>query len=83
MKKLLFTFLFLSQSLLAFSQLYDNFSDGDFTNNHAWNGDSLKFEIDLLGFLHHKTDTSNGESILFIESNVSQNAMWQVVVLHY
>ena len=61
MKKLLFTFLFLSPSLLAFSQSYDDLSDGDFTNNSS----------------------CNGESILFTESKVTQNAMWQVVVLQY
>ena len=77
MKKLLFTFLFLSQSLLAFSQFYNDFSDGDFTNNPSRNGDSLKFVIDSLGILHHKKDTSNGEYTLFIESKLSQNAMWQ------
>ncbi len=82
MKKQLFTFLFLSQSLLGFPQFNDDFSDGDFTNNPSWNGDSLKFEIDSLGFLHHKTDTSNGESILFTESKVSQNAIWQFKI-HY
>ena len=77
MKKLLFTFLFLSQSLTLISQFYNDFSDGDFTNSPSCNGDSISFKIDSLAFLHHKTNTSNIVSIMFTESKVSQNAMWQ------
>jgi len=73
----LLKFLFLSQSLLRFSQFYDNFLDRDFTYSPSCFGDSLRYEIDSLGFLHYKTDTLNGESMLFTESIVSQNSMWQ------
>ncbi len=77
MKKLFFTFLFLAQSLVGYSQFTDDFNDGDFTNNPAWNGDSTKFEVDSMNFLHHKTDTISGESYLYTESNVAINAVWE------
>jgi len=45
MKKGLLTFVMLILSTISFSQVYDNFEDGDLTNNPEWNGNQERFKI--------------------------------------
>lgn len=47
---LLIALLFQAQN--SFSQVADDFSDGDFTHNPKWEGDTGKFEINAAGQLH-------------------------------
>jgi len=58
MRTILILCLFLcSSSLLA--QVSDDFSDGDFTHNPRWEGDSLCFEVNSAKQLHLKTAGSD------------------------
>ena len=77
MKKYFFIFILFSLPTIIFGQFIDDFSDGNFTNNPNWTGDTDKFEVDSMKFLHHKTDSISGESYLYTESNVSINAVWE------
>ena len=77
MRKCLLLFILTTFTQVVFAQFLDNFSDGEFTNNPIWTGDTDKFEVDSMKFLHHKTDSISGESYLYTESNVSINAVWE------
>ena len=79
MRKLLFTFIVLIQSIVGFSQFTDNFSDGDFTNNPAWIGDIGNFEVDT-AFQLHLNDTVANVSFLSTESNAIENGSWEFEV---
>lgn len=76
MKKLLFTFLFLFQHILGFSQFTDDFSDGNFTINPSWKGDTALFEIDSNLSLH-LTDTISNTSYLYTNCESINNASWE------
>ena len=77
MKKLIFTFLFLFQYLLTFSQLYEGFFDG------LRNGNFLNSEIDSLAFLHNKKNTSNDGIKLDLKESWEIDSNKKIVVLYY
>ncbi len=62
---------------LLFGQWHDDFSDGDFTNTPAWQGDVNKFIVDN-GWLR-LNDTQAGTSYLAVESDIATNASWEFV----
>ncbi len=74
----------LSTLLLVFSiatlsaQVTDNFTDGDFTRNPVWAGDTVEWEV-LNGELHlnNPAPASNNNSYLSTPSVAFNNATWE------
>jgi len=62
--------------LMGFSQIVDNFSDGDFTNNPTWVGDNAKFEVNTSNQLHLNT-TGADTSIMCTANTLLNNTEWQ------
>ena len=61
-------------------QVYDNFSDGDFTNNPNWFGLPTHFEIDSEYRLHLDAPSENASSHLCLSSDIIENASWEINV---
>lgn len=61
----------------AFSQITDNFSDGDFTQNPAWLGDTAHFIVNTAGELQLNAPEA-GSSILAVQGNISENMEWNL-----
>ena len=59
-----------------FSQVSDDFSDGDFTGNPTWYGDRHKFEIDKNYQLHLSAEREAGSARLFTPSTRTMNTTW-------
>ncbi len=59
--------------------IFDDFSDGDFTNNPGWQGDAADFEVDANHQLHLNSPVA-GTSYLSTASRIAQNAQWQFYV---
>ena len=76
LRKLKFLFLFFST--FAFSQLEDNFSDGNFTFKPNWIGTDTKFEVTNLYQLRTK-DTIADTAYLSVKHNLStlENQEWR------
>ncbi len=56
--------------------IFDNFSDGDFTVNPSWQGDTFAFEVDSVNQLQ-LNDTAAGEAYLSTRSSIIDNAFWE------
>ncbi|MAX69245.1 MAG: hypothetical protein CMP60_06115 [Flavobacteriales bacterium] len=70
-------FIIFSLPYLISTQLADNFSDGDFTDNPTSFGDSDKFELDSFKILHTIYDSVSFEIYLSTIYKVSENAVWE------
>ncbi|MBI3501290.1 MAG: lamin tail domain-containing protein [Bacteroidetes bacterium] len=74
MKKFLFSILFLP--VLASAQFTDDFSDGDFTNNPIWSGDTSRWEV--LNFQLHSIDSIASDTFyLSTPSALATTAQWE------
>lgn len=71
-----FPILFLFITTIGSAQVSDNFSDGDYTNSPAWNGDTLQWEI-LNGMLHSNDTVANDIFYLSTPSATAANAQWE------
>jgi hypothetical protein len=71
-KFFLFLFLF---PLTSFCQISDDFSDGNFTNNPVWIGDTGKFEVNGSHQLHLNT-TGADTAILCTNNSLINNTEW-------
>ncbi|MCK9204167.1 MAG: lamin tail domain-containing protein [Bacteroidales bacterium] len=60
---------------LAFSQVNDDFNDGNFTKNPEWVGDTLNFEVNASDQLHLHT-TGSDTSVLFTRSETVIETEW-------
>jgi len=69
--------LLLMQSALA--QVTDDFSDGDFTTNPVWVGETAKFEV-LAGQLHLNDVNATGEAYQSTPSQAIADAEWNFIV---
>lgn len=67
--------LFLSQNP-AFGQISDDFADGDFTQNPAWQGDAANFKI--TGGELQLSATVAGQSALAVGGNIADSTVWNL-----
>tara|TARA_B100001121_G_scaffold163967_1_gene143217 strand:+ start:672 stop:2450 length:1779 start_codon:yes stop_codon:yes gene_type:complete len=59
-------------------QLYDDFSDGDFTTNPTWIGDTMNFQINNDGMLQSNGSTSSADTLVLAASNfIMNNVEWR------
>jgi len=75
--------LFLTLSLLpllGFSQIVDDFSDGNFTANPTWSGDNIKFEVTPGNQLHLDAPAITDEAYLSAPNQAINNAQWDFYV---
>jgi len=79
MKKFL-SILLLSVNILSFSQWSDDFTDGDFTNTPAWQGQISNFEINATNQLHLLAPAAIDTSYLSTPSTAIENASWECYV---
>ncbi len=82
MKKYIFLFIILSLIYgVSKAQFSDDFSDGDFTQNPIWQGETTSFEVNSQNFLRLKsagTDTA----YLYTNSSIINNSEWRFFVKH-
>ena len=78
-KWLLLIPLFMSASHVA-GQFTDNFSDGEFSNNPTWVGDTSKFIISDSLALQLNSSAEAGEAYLLTASNAIINGSWECLI---
>lgn len=80
--KTLSGFLLLLFPLFAFSQpsFTDDFSDGDFTNNPTWFGDTAKFTVNGSNQLQSDGPAVTDESSLYTPVTPADSTLWEVYV---
>src|ERR1700694_391889 len=74
---LLFFFLPASYSL---AQVQDNFSDGDFTANPPWSGNTADWIVNVAGQLQSNSFTANSSFYLSTPSSLSLMTQWEFFV---
>lgn len=70
----------LMMPLVCLAQFTDDFSDGDFTNDPVWSGDSDKFTINTTGELQLYTENIAGEAYLSTKSHSINDASWEFLI---
>ena len=73
-RKILFTQILLFP-LLAMAQFTDDFSDGDFTQNPPWIGDTDKFIVE--NQILRLNDNQAGQAYLVTQSSILNNTQWE------
>ena len=76
----LILFLFFLFPGLAYSQLSDDFSDGDFTSNPVWIGDTSEFGVTSANQLRLNAPALTEESHLALPLNLSTISEWEFYV---
>lgn len=80
MRRIIILLLFLP-TLCLYSQVKDDFSDGDFTDNPVWQGDSDKFRIDTKkGQLRLNDESRSGLAYLSTPSSLLRETTWTFYV---
>jgi len=82
MKKLIFLFLIINYQLSiynCFSQITDNFSDGDFTKNPVWSGEDSIFVIEN-NSLRSNSHTENTSFYLNTPSTLATDVQWEFYI---
>jgi len=74
--KILFVLLATLLTECCFAQFTDNFSDGDFTNNPTWSGETSKFSI-VTGKIKLSAPAVSESSFLSTPSQAMQEALWE------
>lgn len=83
MRKILFILVFLS-SLCSFSQVRDDFSDGDFVSDPLWDGDMGRFIVNKDGQLRlNDSSKKEGISYLSTSSSLLKETTWEFYVHLY
>ncbi|MCK5368807.1 MAG: hypothetical protein KAQ62_09650, partial [Cyclobacteriaceae bacterium] len=78
-----FPFLILLQMSIfpcAFSQISDDFSDGNFTDSPAWNGETTNFMVNPDSQLQLVAPAESGKSYITTPSEIINNAEWSFYV---
>ncbi|MFK8045949.1 MAG: lamin tail domain-containing protein [Crocinitomicaceae bacterium] len=70
----------LSVTFFNYAQLVDDFSDGDFSSNPLWTGESPSFEVDGNGMLHLIAPAVTDTMFLVTSSTLVDNAEWSFLV---
>lgn len=71
-------------SFYCFSQVKDDFSDGDFTHNPTWTGDIDKFVVNKAGELRlNDKEEKRGYAYLSTPSSILENTTWEFYVHLY
>jgi Lamin Tail Domain/CHU_C Type IX secretion signal domain/Bacterial Ig-like domain len=73
----LLTVVLLLLQLRVCSQLNDNFSDGDFTNNPAWTGNTADWIVNTSQQLQSNNTVANGNFYLSTASSLATIAQWE------
>lgn len=79
MKSFLYIFaitLFCLSSARLQAQIFDDFSDGDFTQNPTWVGDTANFRVNAAGQLQLST-TGAGQSAIWVQGNMPDSTIWE------
>ncbi len=79
MKKIFTLFIWLLIGTLH-AQFQDSFTDGDFTNNPTWIGDTDSFEINLAKQLHLNAPSNTEESYIVTATNAAVDGYWEFYV---
>lgn len=77
---LLFSILFLVLSLSSFAQFTDDFTDGDFTNNPTWTGNSTDFQVNTSFELQLNAPPVTSSKYLVTPSQAIGNAQYDFKV---
>ncbi|MEZ4918442.1 MAG: lamin tail domain-containing protein [Saprospiraceae bacterium] len=64
-------------SLQSQAQITDDFSDGNFTSNPAWQGDAANFVVNASGELQLMAPGA-GSSVLLVEGLIADSAVWEL-----
>lgn len=81
-RTIIYLLAFLS-SLCSYSQVKDDFTDGDFTNNPVWSGEVDRFKIDKKGQLKLNDVDKLGDAYLSTPSLLVRNTTWSFYVHLY
>ncbi|MFP4663823.1 MAG: hypothetical protein ACLFM1_05305, partial [Bacteroidales bacterium] len=76
MKQLFSILMLLGFCLSATAQFTDDFSDGDFTSNPEWAGETSKFQVSPANELQLYDNTESGSAYLSTSSQAINNASW-------
>ncbi|MFO7880314.1 MAG: hypothetical protein R6V52_09785, partial [Bacteroidales bacterium] len=80
MKQVFITLILICVGYLATAQFSDDFSDGDFTSNPEWTGETSKFQVSAANELQLYDDTESGSAYLSTASQAINNASWEFLV---
>ena len=73
-------FLQLSIFYCAYSQINDDFSDGNFSDSPSWNGETINFMVNPVHQLQMVAPAESGQSYLVTSSEIINNASWSFYV---
>jgi hypothetical protein len=76
MKKIIFIFFLLLTQLISYCQLTDNFTDGNFTANPAWVGNTTDFIVNPTLQLQSNNTVVNGSYYLSTASTLATVGQW-------
>lgn len=74
---LLTALLFLRFASISSSQIVDDFSDGDFTQNPTWQGDMANFTVNASAELQLNAPAA-GTSFLAVQGNIPDSSIWEL-----
>ncbi|MEO8820404.1 MAG: lamin tail domain-containing protein [Ginsengibacter sp.] len=72
-----FLYFFLCLNVISKGQLYEDFSDGNFTVNPVWTGDTSSFFINNSFQIQSKNSVANSSFSIITENKLSHSVEWQ------